>query len=98
MDKDVPEIVVRVLQGIQTEDDMHVFLQWYHASQENKDIFFQLKHIYDFRKGGKYPDIIELETSWERLWEELKKHPQHIFHHQKRTGTSVIAASYGMQE
>ncbi|SFS74932.1 FecR family protein [Porphyromonadaceae bacterium NLAE-zl-C104] len=73
MDKDVPEIVVRVLQGNQTEDDMHVFLQWYHASQENKDIFFQLKHIYDFRKGEKYPDIIELEASWERLWEKLKK-------------------------
>ncbi|SFK40971.1 ferric-dicitrate binding protein FerR, regulates iron transport through sigma-19 [Porphyromonadaceae bacterium KH3CP3RA] len=73
MDKDVPGIVVRVLQGNQTEDDMQVFLQWYHTSQENKDIFFQLKHIYELRKGVKKPDVIEMEASWDRLWEKLKK-------------------------
>lgn len=73
MNNDVPEIVVRVLHGIQTEEEMHVFLQWYHASQENKNIFFQLKHIHDLRKEGQRPDGIEMDTSWERLWEKLKK-------------------------
>ncbi|WP_019538959.1 FecR family protein [Proteiniphilum acetatigenes] len=73
MNEDVPGIVVRVLQGNQTEDDMQVFLQWYHTSQENKDNFFQLKHIYELRKGVKKPDVIEMEASWDRLWEKLKK-------------------------
>ncbi|MEA5127561.1 MAG: FecR domain-containing protein [Proteiniphilum sp.] len=73
MNNEIPEIVVRVLQGNQTEEDMRIFLQWYRSSQENKDIFFQLKHIHDLRKGGLKPDGIEVEASWDRLWVKLKK-------------------------
>lgn len=73
VNNDIPGILVRVLRGTQTEEDMHVFLQWYHTSQENKDLFFQLKHIYDLRKGSLRPDGVEMEASWERLWEKLKK-------------------------
>ncbi|RNC65500.1 FecR family protein [Proteiniphilum sp. X52] len=75
MNEDVPAIVVRVLQGNQTEDDMRVFLRWYHASRENKDIFFQLKHIYELRKGARKPDAMEMEASWDRLREKLKQQP-----------------------
>ena len=70
---DIPGILIRVLQGNQTEDDMRVFMQWYDASQENKELFFQLKHIYDLRKGGLKPDKMEIEASWERLWKKLDK-------------------------
>lgn len=73
MNDDIPEIIVRILQGNQTEEDMHIFLLWYRASQENKNIFFQLKQIYDLRKGGLAPDAIEVKASWDRLWIKLKK-------------------------
>lgn len=73
MNNGISEIIVRVLHGNQTEDDMHIFMQWYRASQENKDLFFRLKHIYDLRRDGLRPDGIEIEASWDRLWEKLKK-------------------------
>lgn len=75
MNNDIPEIVMRVLQGNQTEEEMHIFLQWYRASPENKDLFFRLKHIYELRKGGLNPDEIEMEASWDRLREKINMHP-----------------------
>lgn len=73
MNNDVPEIVVRVLQGTQTEEEMRIFLQWYSISQENRGIFFQLKQVYDHRNGGVRLDVNEVEESWERLLDKLKK-------------------------
>lgn len=69
------EIVVRVLQGIQTEEEMRVFLKWYRHSLENKKLFFQLKHLYELREGGLMPDEKEVEASWKRLQGKLDKHP-----------------------
>lgn len=73
MNNDIPEIIMRVLLGNQTEEEMHVFLKWYNTSKENKDFFFQLKHIYALQKGGLRPDEIDIETSWDRLYVKLKK-------------------------
>lgn len=83
MNNDVSEIVVRVLYGNHTEEDLHVFMQWYRASQENKDLYFRLKHIYDLRKGGFYPDKMEIDASWTRLLERLK-----TLEHQQSTAYS----------
>ncbi len=69
------EIVIRVLQGVQTEEEMHLFLKWYRHSRENKEFFFQLKHLYELREGGLMPDEKEVEASWERLQEKLDKFP-----------------------
>lgn len=73
MNDDIQGILVRVLQGNQTEKDMCVFLQWYRTSQKNKDLFFQLKHIHDLRMGGLKPNEMEMEAGWDRLWEKIKK-------------------------
>ncbi len=41
----------------------------------NKKLFFQLKDIYERRKGGLHPDDKEIEESWERLWKKFHTHP-----------------------
>lgn len=77
--KDIQQIIVHVLQNEVSEEEMAVFLDWFHSSQENKDLFFQLKNIYDHRKGGLMPDSGEMEASWNRLIKKLENNPQHIF-------------------
>ena len=64
---DIEEIIVRVLDQRQSEDDMHHFLAWYHAKEENRELFFQIKDIYERRAGGLYPNDREIHASWERL-------------------------------
>ena len=66
----IPEITVRILNGNQSEEEMLVFMQWYNESVENKEIFFQMKYIYDQLKQDHKPDKEELKESWNRL---LKK-------------------------
>jgi transmembrane sensor len=73
MGNEISEIVMRILQGIQTEGEMHAFLQWYRASRDNQELLFQLKHLYELRKGGLRPDDAEITASWERLREKLEK-------------------------
>jgi hypothetical protein len=54
-------------------------LDWFHSSRENKDLFFQLKNIYDHRKGGLMPDSEEMDASWNRLMNKLENNPPHLF-------------------
>lgn len=74
MNNNISEIVMHLLQGKQTEEEMHQFVQWFRHTQENKVLFFQLKHLYECRKGGLKPDEKETAESWERLWSKLSKH------------------------
>ncbi len=71
MENRITEIIIRVLQHIQTEEEMSVFLQWYHTSQENKQFYFEMKKMYDRRKGNLMPSDKEMEDSWERLQRKL---------------------------
>lgn len=73
MDFNIEEIIVRVLQNTVSEEEMHFFSEWIHLSDENKKLFFELKNIYDYRKGDLYLDGVELETGWNRLWAKLQK-------------------------
>lgn len=73
MNYNIQEIIIRILQDSVSEEEMHFFSEWIHKSDENKKLFFDLKDIYDCRKGELYPDNIELETGWNRLWEKLQK-------------------------
>ena len=75
VNNDIPEIVMRVLREDRTEEEMQLFLQWYGLSQENKMLYFQLKHLYDSRKGGLKPDDHEVRASWERLSRKLNRDP-----------------------
>lgn len=67
MNNNISEIVMRLLQGKQTDEEMQLFLQWYRRKQENRELFFQLKHLYEYRKDGLKPDEKEIAESWERL-------------------------------
>lgn len=67
----LPQIVMHLLQGNQTEEEMKTFLTWYHRADVNKTLFFQLKHLYDSRKGGLMPETDEIILCWDRLWKEL---------------------------
>ena len=77
--KDIPQIIIHVLQNDVSEEEMAFFSEWFHSSSENKDLFFQLKDIYDHRKGGLMPDSEEMKASWNRLMNKLENNPQHIF-------------------
>jgi len=75
MNSQFEDIVIRVLENRQNQEEMQIFSEWYHASDKNKQFFFQLKDIYERRKGGFYPDENEIIHSWERLWEKIDKQP-----------------------
>ena len=72
---DIPEIVMRVLRGDESEREMQLFLQWYRLSEENKNLYFRLKHLHDYGKEGLYPDEREVNASWQRLWDKLNSDP-----------------------
>ncbi len=78
--KDIQQIIVRVLQNEVTEDEMSIFFDWFYSSQENKDLFFQLKNIYDHRKGGLMPNTDEIEASWSRLMQKLQNNSELVHH------------------
>jgi ferric-dicitrate binding protein FerR (iron transport regulator) len=75
MNSQFEDIVIRVLEHRQNQEEMRIFSEWYHASDKNKQLFFQLKDIYERRKGGFYPDESEIIQSWERLWKKIDKQP-----------------------
>lgn len=71
----IDEIIIRVLDQRQSPEEMQIFLDWYHAADENKQLYFQLKDIYERRKGGLYPDDREISACWERLSRKMdRKH------------------------
>src|SRR5690554_939503 len=67
----IPEITVRILNGNQTEEEMIVFMQWYKESAENKELFFQMKNIYEQLKQDHKPDNEEIKESWNRLLKKI---------------------------
>lgn len=72
MDNEIQQIIIRVLRKTQDEDEMRIFMHWCNASQENKELYFQLKHLYELRRDGLMPDDIEITASWERLWKKVQ--------------------------
>lgn len=71
MDK-IPEITIRILNGNYSEEEMRVFMQWYNESAKNKELFFQLKHIYESSSKDQKLGDKELMDSWQRLAEKIK--------------------------
>lgn len=71
MSNDIPETVMHMLQGSQSEKEMRIFLQWYQTSQDHRELYYQLKHLYELRKDGIYPGETEITESWERLWNKI---------------------------
>lgn len=63
----IPEITVHILNGNHSEEEMFVFMQWYNESAENKDLFFQMKYIYDLLNEDRKPNEEEIKESWNRL-------------------------------
>lgn len=69
----IQEIIIHVLQGNASKKEIHSFSEWLSASRENKNLYFQLKHIYDYKKNGLYPEEREIQESWARLWRKMEK-------------------------
>jgi ferric-dicitrate binding protein FerR (iron transport regulator) len=72
MKNNIQEIIVRVLKNEVLEEEMRFFSEWLDSSDENKNLFFELKRVYDYRKEGGYPDDSEMEASWERLLKKIQ--------------------------
>ena len=69
----IDDLIIRVLDRRQTDEELQSFLDWYHTSEENKQLFFQLKDIYERRKGGLYPDEQAISASWGRLCHKMER-------------------------
>ena len=69
----IDDLIIRVLDRRQTDEELQSFLDWYHTSEENKQLFFQLKDIYERRKGGLYPDEQAISASWGRLCDKMER-------------------------
>lgn len=91
MSSNIDDILIRVLDHRQNQEEMQIFSEWYHASEKNKQLFFQLKDIYERRKGGFYPDESEILYSWERLWQKIDKHPTPFIMTGKRSKGNLYA-------
>jgi len=68
----ISEITIHILNGEHSEEEMREFMKWYNASTENKELFFQLKSIYELRNKDLNPDNKELLESWDRLIKKIR--------------------------
>ena len=68
----ISEITVHILNDEHSEEEMREFMEWYNASIENKELFFQIKHIYELRNKDSNSDNKELLKSWDRLMEKIR--------------------------
>ena len=72
MKNELEIIIVRVLQKDVTEEEMRIFSSWFYASEENKNLFFQMKQIFDNRKENLPADErFDVDAGWERLRKKL---------------------------
>ena len=63
----IDRAILNYLQDSISEDEMHQLTGWIADCDENKKLFFELKNIYELRKGGLYPDKDEIMHSLRRL-------------------------------
>ena len=63
----IENIILNYLQGSISEDDMRSLDIWITKSNDNKKLFFEMKSIYDLRKGGSNPSKEEIAQSMGRL-------------------------------
>ena len=63
----IENVILHYLQGSISEDEMRKLTGWLAESNENKQLFFGLKNVYELRKGGLYPDKEEIQQSLLRL-------------------------------
>jgi ferric-dicitrate binding protein FerR (iron transport regulator) len=71
--KEIEPVILHYLQGVASEEEMKALRAWISESEENRKLFFQLKQVYDLRRGGLYPGKKEIEESWERLFSKIKR-------------------------
>lgn len=71
-DAHIESAIVNYLQGNLSEDEMKIMVSWINESEENKELFFRVKEIYDLRKGGLYPDTKEMDAGWKQLSAKIR--------------------------
>ena len=67
----IENIILHFLQGNISEDEIRTLDIWLAESDENKKLFYELKNIYELRKGGSYPGKEEIAQSLRRLSKKL---------------------------
>jgi ferric-dicitrate binding protein FerR (iron transport regulator) len=63
----IESVILHYLQGGISEDEMRRLDSWLTESNEHKQLLFELKNVYELRKGGNYPDKEEIKQSLNRL-------------------------------
>jgi ferric-dicitrate binding protein FerR (iron transport regulator) len=66
-------VILHYLQDGISEEEMKKLVAWLNESEANKELFFQLKQVYDLRPGGLFPRPDEVGESWTRLVAKLKQ-------------------------
>ena len=74
MDDILDIILVKVLEKNVSDEEMRIFLSWFNESDENKNLFFEMKEIYDLREQEVSNDKnFDINSSWIRLRQKLHK-------------------------
>ncbi|MDR0844759.1 MAG: DUF4974 domain-containing protein [Tannerella sp.] len=70
---ELESVILHYLQNSISEEEMKTLVAWLNESEANKELFFQLKQIYELRIGGLYPTPEEIGESWKRLLAQLRQ-------------------------
>ena len=68
----IENVILHYLQGCTSEDEMRTLTDWLNESNENRTLLFELKDVYELRKGGLYPDKEEIRQSLLRLNKKME--------------------------
>ncbi len=79
----IENTILHFLQGGISEDEMRRLNVWLGESDENKQLFFRVKEIYELRRGGLYPSKEEIAQSLTRLTRKMKTDGQSKIKNQK---------------
>jgi ferric-dicitrate binding protein FerR (iron transport regulator) len=67
----IEELIIRYFEKETDEDSLKELDQWIHEKEENKNLFFELKKLYDSQKLSTYLKGRSYDKQWESLYEKI---------------------------
>lgn len=69
----IESLIVRYLEEEITEDDLRVLETWLARSPDNRNLFFQLKSLYDMRHRPTHATDADKEAVWQRMLHRMER-------------------------
>ncbi|MDR1098249.1 MAG: DUF4974 domain-containing protein [Tannerella sp.] len=84
-------LITGYLQGILSKEETDAFFLWINADDANKELFFEIKAVYDASISTER--IINIEKSWQRLQKKRKQNIPNIYRLWKKIASSAAVAA-----